>query len=168
MDLIAIGVAAANCGSGGGTNGKDGKDGFSPTVNVTEIDGGHEVNITDKNGTKSFEVMDGKKGDKGDKGDTGTNGKDGYTPVKGTDYWTESDKKEIVDETIEEIKEIQPTFVELTEEDILEKVGLSEAELKGLSTVISDNEIRTDKTWSSSKIYGEVDKVASDILSVNE
>lgn len=92
MDLIAIGVAAANGGSGGGTNGKDGKDGFSPTVNVTEIDGGHEVNITDKNGTKSFEVMDGEKGDKGD------TGSDGYTPVKGTDYWTENDKKEIVDE----------------------------------------------------------------------
>lgn len=154
MDLIAIGVAAANGGSGGGTNGKDGKDGFSPTVNVTEIDGGHEVNITDKNGTKSFEVMDGEKGE---------TGFDGYTPVKGTDYWTESDKKEIVDETIEEIKEIQPTFVEFTESDILEKVGLSDEELEGLSTVISDGETRTDKTWSSSKIYGEVNKVTSDI-----
>lgn len=148
-----------NTSGSGGTNGKDGKDGFSPTVNITEIDGGHEVNITDKNGTKSFEVMDGKRGE---------TGSDGYTPVKGTDYWTESDKKEIVDETIEEIKEIQPTFVELTEEDILEKVGLSDEELKGLSTVISDNEIRTDKTWSSSKIYGEVNKVASDIVKVEK
>lgn len=89
MDLIAIGVAAANGGSGGGTNGKDGKDGFSPTVNVTEIDGGHEVSITDKNGTKSFEVMDGEKGE---------TGSDGYTPVKGTDYWTDTDKTEIVNE----------------------------------------------------------------------
>ena len=35
------------------------------------------------------------KGDKGDKGDTGA---DGYTPVRGTDYWTEADKAEIVDE----------------------------------------------------------------------
>ena len=104
MDLIAIGVAAANGGSGGGTNGKDGKDGYSPTVNVTEIDNGHKVNITDKNGTKSFDVLNGKKGDKGDKGDTGSdgkdgsNGKDGYTPVKGTDYWTEDDKSAIVNE----------------------------------------------------------------------
>lgn len=104
MDLIAIGVAAANGGSGGGTNVKDGKDGYSPTVNVTEIDNGHKVNITDKNGTKSFDVLNGKKGDKGDKGDTGSdgkdgsNGKDGYTPVKGTDYWTEDDKSAIVNE----------------------------------------------------------------------
>ena len=37
----------------------------------------------------------GLKGDKGDKGDTGA---DGYTPVKGTDYWTAADKAEIVDE----------------------------------------------------------------------
>ena len=32
------------------------------------------------------------KGDKGDKGDTGA---DGYTPVKGTDYWTAEDVAEI-------------------------------------------------------------------------
>lgn len=34
---------------------------------------------------------------KGDKGADGTNGK---TPVKGTDYWTESDKAEIVADTL--------------------------------------------------------------------
>ena len=33
------------------------------------------------------------KGDKGDKGDTGANG---HTPVKGTDYFTEADKQELV------------------------------------------------------------------------
>lgn len=62
--------------SGGG-----GGDGFSPIVNVTPIDGGHKVSITDKNGEKTFDVMD---------------GKDGYTPVKGTDYFTPSDKSEMV------------------------------------------------------------------------
>lgn len=29
-------------------------------------------------------------------GTDGTNGKDGYTPVKGTDYFTEADKQEMV------------------------------------------------------------------------
>lgn len=52
----------------------------------------------------------GEKGDKGDKGDTGANGKDGtngkdgvdgYTPVKGKDYFTETDKAEIVASVIE-------------------------------------------------------------------
>lgn len=28
-------------------------------------------------------------------------GKDGYTPVKGTDYWTNEDKTEIVNEVLE-------------------------------------------------------------------
>ena len=37
---------------------------------------------------------------KGDKGDTGAAGADGHTPVKGTDYWTESDKAEIVADTL--------------------------------------------------------------------
>ena len=37
---------------------------------------------------------------KGDKGDTGAPGADGKTPVKGTDYWTESDKAEIVADTL--------------------------------------------------------------------
>ena len=48
------------------------------------------------------------KGDKGDKGDTGPQGiqgiqgpkgdtgADGHTPVKGTDYFTEADKQELV------------------------------------------------------------------------
>lgn len=40
-------------------NGKDGEDGVSPTVDVTTITGGHRVSITDANGTKSFDVMDG-------------------------------------------------------------------------------------------------------------
>lgn len=45
----------------------------------------------------------GAKGDKGDKGDTGATGAAGYTPVRGTDYWTDADKAEIkayVDEAI--------------------------------------------------------------------
>ena len=40
------------------------------------------------------------KGAKGDRGDTGATGADGKTPVKGTDYWTESDKQEIVNDVI--------------------------------------------------------------------
>ena len=45
----------------------------------------------------------GPKGDKGDpgpqgpKGDTGATGAPGYTPVKGTDYFTEVDKQEIAE-----------------------------------------------------------------------
>lgn len=36
-----------------------GEDGFSPVIEVEEIEGGHQVTITDANGTQSFTVMDG-------------------------------------------------------------------------------------------------------------
>lgn len=45
-----------------GQPGKDGADGISPVVAVEDIDGGHRVTITDKDGTKSFDVMNGKDG----------------------------------------------------------------------------------------------------------
>lgn len=38
-------------------------DGVSPTVAVTPISGGHRVSITDENGTKTFDVMNGKDGE---------------------------------------------------------------------------------------------------------
>lgn len=65
------------------------------------------------NGKDGADGKDGDKGEKGDKGDTGTqgeqgpqgekgadgingkDGQDGYSPVRGVDYWTESDKAEI-------------------------------------------------------------------------
>ena len=45
-------------------------------------------------------VYNGNKGSKGDKGDTGSQGAAGYTPVKGTDYFTASDKAEMVNSVI--------------------------------------------------------------------
>ena len=42
-----------------GTNGTNGTDGVSPTVSTEEIVGGTRVDITDVNGSHSFDVMDG-------------------------------------------------------------------------------------------------------------
>ena len=98
----------------------DGEDGISPVVEVTPITGGHRVTITDANGSKSFDVMNGDGG--GGSGNGGENGgyyipavssagllnwtpsksdmpavasadikgpkgDAGYTPVKGKDYF---------------------------------------------------------------------------------
>lgn len=54
-------------GSGGG-----GGDGFSPIIDITKIAGGHRVTVVDINGKKTFDVLD---------------GVDGYTPIKGVDYF---------------------------------------------------------------------------------
>lgn len=60
---------------GGGT----GEDGYSPVVTITDIAGGHRVNITDKTHQQgqSFDVMDGTNGAKGGKGDKGDKGDPG-------------------------------------------------------------------------------------------
>lgn len=70
-----------------GTNGKPGIDGFSPIAKVETITNGATITITDKNGTTTATILNGAKGD------PGTNG---TTPVKGVDYYTESDKQEMV------------------------------------------------------------------------
>jgi len=74
-DTGAQGPAGAD-----GAQGADGADGISPTVAVNEITGGHCITVTDADGVKSFNVLDGAdgaRGPKGDKGDTGAQGEQG-------------------------------------------------------------------------------------------
>lgn len=65
------------------------------TTTSTADDGNNIITVTLTNGTTStFAVQNGSKGSKGDAG---------YSPIRGTDYWTDADKAEIksyVDEAI--------------------------------------------------------------------
>jgi len=95
MDIVTLSLAKkyvkdtmAGAGAIKGEKGEPGEDGFSPTVEVTEITGGHAVTITDVNGPKTFDVLDGKDGTGGGTtaGVTSFNGRDGdVTPQEG-DY----------------------------------------------------------------------------------
>lgn len=89
--------AAANPGQGDGSGSaqnppQDGEDGFSPIATVTQTAEGATISITDKNGTTTATVTNGKDGDDGYTPQKGVDyfdgqpGKDGYTPVKGKDY----------------------------------------------------------------------------------
>ena len=49
-------------------------------------------------GEQGPQGIQGPKGDKGDTGEQGPQGEPGYTPVKGTDYYTESDKEAILND----------------------------------------------------------------------
>ena len=49
--------------------------------------------IQGETGAPGPQGIQGIQGPKGDKGDTGA---DGHTPIKGTDYFTEADKQELV------------------------------------------------------------------------
>ena len=42
-----------------GAPGADGADGYSPTITVSTITGGHRLTITDKDGTRTVDVLDG-------------------------------------------------------------------------------------------------------------
>lgn len=87
-----------------GTNGKDGKPGATGADGVTPHigDNGHwYIGSTDTGkpsrgvaGAKGSDGANGKDGARGEKG------ADGKTPVRGTDYWTEADKQEIVSSVI--------------------------------------------------------------------
>lgn len=71
-----------------GAPGAPGKDGVSATHSWS----GTTLTVTSASGTSSANL-------KGDKGDTGATGADGYTPVRGTDYWTSEDISSIVNQT---------------------------------------------------------------------
>lgn len=58
-------VPAVNIKGAPGEPGQPGDDGYSPSVNITPIDGGHRVTFTDANGTKTFDVMNGEPGEPG-------------------------------------------------------------------------------------------------------
>lgn len=88
-----------------GVDGKDGKDGFSPVVAVDDIENGHRVTITDKDGAKSFDVMDGKDG-QGGGGVASWNDltdKPDFAPIATSGSWNDLTDKPFGDESHEPI-----------------------------------------------------------------
>lgn len=69
-----------------GDKGNPGEDGFSPTVSVQDIPGGHRVTITDVSGPHTFDVMDGEDGAGGTSGVISFNGRDGAVTPQAGDY----------------------------------------------------------------------------------
>ena len=68
-----------------GQDGQPGKDGTSPVVSVSAITGGHRITITDVNGTKTVDVMDGSDGKNGADGKPGADGSPGQDGRDGSD-----------------------------------------------------------------------------------
>ena len=102
----ASGTSSVNLKGDPGTNGTNGTNGvgvssIQQTTTSTADDGNNIITVTLTNGnTSTFTIQNGSKGSTGGKGDKGDAG---YSPVRGTDYWTASDKAEIkayVDEAI--------------------------------------------------------------------
>ena len=111
-------------GSGGG------QDGFSSIVDVTAIDGGHRVTITDKQGAKSFDVMDGE------------------TPEKGVDYWTEEDETEIAEQTQAQIDEATEEISEQVNQNKTDISLLKESEYAVQDTASFGEELANADNWT--------------------
>lgn len=87
-NLIAVADLKGDDGAPGtpGTDGKDGapgQDGYSPSASVSKTDTGATITITDKTGTTTAEIKNGKDGKDGAPGKDGTDGKDGSPGAKG-------------------------------------------------------------------------------------
>jgi len=66
--------------------GADGEDGYSPTVNITAVENGYQVTITDANGPHTYTVYNGAKGEtgaQGPQGEQGPKGERGETGAQG-------------------------------------------------------------------------------------
>lgn len=84
-----------------GTPGKDGTSVTVSSVSESTMDGGTNV-VTFSDG-KKLNIRNGSQGSPGTPGKDGTNGKDGnpgYSPVRGTDYWTLADQTQIVSDVL--------------------------------------------------------------------
>lgn len=95
----AVNDALAQAKESGEFDGEPGAPGTSVTVtSVSEsnVDGGTNV-VTFSDGKK----LNIKNGSKGSDGSPGATGPAGYTPVKGTDYWTAADKSEMVNDVLD-------------------------------------------------------------------
>ena len=86
-----------------GEPGPKGADGTSATVAVGTVTTGEPgtnaavANAgTSASAVLNFTIPRGEKGDTGATGATGQNGADGYTPVKGVDYFTDAEKSEMI------------------------------------------------------------------------
>ena len=133
---------------------------------TSTVDGGiNVITVTKTDGTSSmFTVRNGSKGSTGATGATGAAGEDGYTPVRGTDYWTSDDIATIqsyIDEkaTVFQTKSITDSgghFTTDTVEGALQEIG---AELAGINTLLGSGiqiSFTIDDGGSSSETFSVV------------
>ena len=97
-----------------GADGQDGDNGVGIETIVVE-NGNLKVTLTNKT-TLNLGNIKGDKGDtglQGAKGDKGDVGSDGKTPIKGTDYFTEADKAEMVSSVITALPKYNGEVIEV-------------------------------------------------------
>ena len=69
-------------------------------LKIRNPDTGEFVEIPAIQGEQGPQGLQGIQGPKGDTGEQGPAGANGYTPVRGTDYWTAADQEQIVSDVL--------------------------------------------------------------------
>lgn len=82
-----------------GAPGTPGRDGYSPIVQTAAIDGGTRVTITDADGPKTFDVLNGTNGEDGEPGQDGAPGQDGFSPTASVTQTEDGAKITITDKS---------------------------------------------------------------------
>ena len=127
-------------------DGDPGQDGFSPTITVTDITGGHRVTITDATGSRTVDVMDGEHGEPGEPGS------DGVSPIVVVSPITDGHRVTITDKTGAH------SF------DVMDGEKGDPGTPGDPTTLIDDTSITaTNKVWSAKKSADEVSDLKSAI-----
>lgn len=152
--VIVAADSATNAASAAANNANEAaenvKDGVSPTISVSDITGGHRLTITDANGAKTVDVMDGAKGDDGE------------------DYvLTAADKAEIAETVKEKVPLVktaeQPTFVNSIEEmtDASKVYVMPDGYLYGYREEENYNLLKLSEVSYSSRLQNDVSGIVS-------
>jgi hypothetical protein len=142
-----------------GRDGIDGKDGYTPVKGVDYFDGKQGKAFTYADFTpEQLASLKGEKGEQGERGfqgergiqgvqgDKGDKGDPGYTPVKGIDYYTETEKREIKTYIETELEEIRETVESKVEKE----------DNKGLSTNDFTNDLKGKLETGVIEYIGEI------------
>lgn len=133
FDSVLFRLYAVEAATGNSSNG------YYTVISVNETDEGAEVSIFGSDGTSVATIRHGK------------DGQDGYTPIRGVDYWTEEDKSDIKNECFASMSP-RPEIVTLAASawsDNLQTVNL-DGDISDSIIVISPS---TEK--SNRELYGE-------------
>lgn len=97
--------------------GGSGSGGGSGVIFTPHVDKSGDLSWTNNGGLDNPDTVNikGPQGAQGPAGAAGEDGADGYTPQKGTDYFTEADQQQIVDEVLEKVPEHTETIKQVAE-----------------------------------------------------
>ena len=112
-------------------------------------------------GTQGIQGEKGPQGEKGETGETGpagANGKDGYTPVKGVDYFTAADKAEIVEAAIGDLdrKYVSQADYDANKQEVSQNITDLQENLGKLQQIIVSVSLPASQWVGSENIYSQV------------